>query len=112
MKDYIVVFITASSPGEGREIARALVEQRLCACVNVIDAVRSLYWWEGEVQDEGEVLLVCKSERARFPGIEQLVRKLHSYKVPEVIALPIIEGYGGYLDWISAELSSNHEEIS
>jgi len=101
--DCIVVFITASSRDEGRRIARALVENRLCACVNIVDGVSSLFWWEGEVQEEGEVLLVCKSTKDQFSPIETLVRKLHSYTVPELIALPVVEGFEEYLNWISKE---------
>ncbi|MFQ6103616.1 MAG: divalent-cation tolerance protein CutA [Candidatus Glassbacteria bacterium] len=103
VKGYIVVLVTASSPQEGRRIARALVEERLCACVNVLDNISSTFWWEEQIQEEAEVLLLCKAVREKFSDIEKRVRELHSYTVPEVIALPITEGFDGYLNWISGE---------
>jgi len=103
VKEYVVVLVTASSPEEGSRIAGTLVKERLCACVNVAAGVRSFFWWEGEVQEQGEVLLVCKTTKDRVSAIEETVRKLHSYTVPEVIALPVVKGSADYLDWVSKE---------
>jgi periplasmic divalent cation tolerance protein len=103
VKEFIIVLVTASSLEEGKRIARELVEERLCACVNIIDDVKSFFWWEGQVQEEGEVVLLCKATRDDFDDIESRVRKLHSYTVPEVIALPLVKGFSEYLNWISEE---------
>ena len=110
MNDHIVVLITASSPDEARLIARALVKERLCACVNVVNSVRSYFWWEDEVQDEEEILLVCKSLVDRFSSIEKLVHEHHSYTVPEIIALPVVKGSSEYLDWVSTEIKKTNRE--
>ena len=101
MTEALVVLITAPSSEEGEAIARALVEEKLAACVNVIPSVTSLYRWRGELQREGEVLLVVKSRRGLFDRLAARVRELHSYQVPEIIALPVIVGDEDYLRWLS-----------
>ncbi len=96
----IIVLITASSGDEAVKIAAALVNEHLAACVNIVPEVRSLFFWEGKTQDAREVLLVCKS---RLPLIEKLierVKELHSYTVPEIVALPIVAGSRDYLAWV------------
>jgi len=100
MKDEIVVFITASSPEEASKIARALVEERLSGCVNIIKDIRSIYRWQDEVQDEQEALLIIKTRGGLFERLEKRVRELHSYSVPEVIAIEITEGSAPYLKWL------------
>lgn len=105
MTDKIVVLVTCGSVKEARRIARALVERRLAACVNVVQApVESVYWWKERIESAREFLLVIKSARRRFAALEAEVRRLHSYDVPEIIALPIERGSRGYLKWISASL--------
>ena len=96
----IVVFVTCGSEEEAQKIARRLVEERLAACVNIISAVRSLYRWEGKIWDEKEWMLIIKTQKKRFQDLEKKVKSLHSYAVPEIIALPIVEGSGSYLKWI------------
>lgn len=98
----IVVLVTAGSVESAEAIARALVAERLAACVNVIPGVRSIYRWEGRVTEDSEALLVVKSERARFAELEARVRALHSYEVPEVIALEVADGSAPYLEWLFA----------
>lgn len=100
MTGHIVVFITVSSPEEGERIAKAVVEKRLAACVNIIPGLRSVYRWQGKVCDDKELLLVAKTTETLFDRLEKEVKSLHSYKVPEIIALPIIKGSDGYLSWI------------
>lgn len=98
---YIVVLVTAPNTEEAEKIAEALVEERLAACVNVLPGCRSVYRWEGELQRDDEVLMVIKSHRARFADLERRVTELHSYDVPEVIALDlagISAGYRAFLD--------------
>ena len=96
----IIVLITASSGDEAVKIAATLVNEHLAACVNIVPEVRSLFFWEGKTQEACETLLVCKS---RLPLIEELivrVKELHSYTVPEIIALPIVAGSREYLTWV------------
>ena len=99
--DAIVVLITAASREEADRIARRLVEDRLAACVNVVPQVRSLFVWEGKLSQEDEVLLVVKSRRSRFEQLAAAVKQLHSYSVPEIIALPVVMGSADYLRWVS-----------
>jgi len=96
----IVVFITASSEDEAAKIARALVQERLAACVNIIKGVRSIYSWQGKVEDSAEALMVAKTKKALFKRLEKRVKELHSYTVPEVIAVPVADGSGDYLKWL------------
>jgi len=103
--DVIVVLITAASREEADRIARRLVEDRLAACVNIVPQVRSLFVWEQKLSQEDEVLLVVKSRRARFPQLVAAVTRLHGYSVPEIIALPVVMGSAGYLQWVSEATS-------
>lgn len=98
--DSMVVLVTCSSEEEAVIISKALVEDRLAACVNLISPVRSIYRWEGKIWDEKEWLLVIKTRKERFEEVEAKVKSLHSYSVPEIIALPILEGSASYLNWI------------
>ncbi len=102
MTDKVVVLVTCGSAGEANRIARGLVERRLTACVNVLTArVRSTYRWKGKVESATEYLLVIKSSRKQFRALRAEVERLHSYQVPEVIALPIAEGSPAYLKWLA-----------
>jgi periplasmic divalent cation tolerance protein len=102
MTDKIVVLVTCGSLKEGRRVARALVEARLAACVNVLRTpVESIYRWKGRVDTAKEFLLIVKTSRARFAALETAVKRLHSYDVPEVIALPIEKGSRDYLSWLA-----------
>jgi len=100
MADEIIVLITASRQEEAALIGKTLVNERLAACVNIVSDVRSIFTWEGKVQDDSETLLIVKS---RIPLLDQVtirVKSLHSYTVPEIIALPIIGGSADYLKWL------------
>ena len=101
--DALVVLVTTPTPERAAEIARAVVEERLAACGNVVPGLRSIYRWEGKLQDEGEALLVLKTTRARFEALKERVLALHPYQVPEVIALPVEAGSAPYLAWIAGE---------
>jgi periplasmic divalent cation tolerance protein len=101
--DALVVLVTTPTPERAAEIARALVEERLAACGNVLPAIRSIYRWEGKVQDEAEALLVLKTTRARLEALRERVLALHPYEVPEVLALPVEAGSAPYLAWLAAE---------
>jgi periplasmic divalent cation tolerance protein len=99
MTDYMVVMVTATEK-EAPGLARVLVEERLVACVNLVPGLRSVYWWKGKIEDEPEVLCIMKTRSALFEPLRNRVRELHSYEVPEIIALPILAGNEPYLDWI------------
>jgi periplasmic divalent cation tolerance protein len=101
-----IVFVMAGSEDEAVKIARALVEERLAACVNIVGPVRSIYQWRGAIEDEREYLLVIKSRARLYPGIERRVRELHGYEVPEVVSIPIVQGSKPYLDWLFESTSS------
>ncbi len=100
--DKFVVLVTCNSVKEGRKIGRALVEARLAACVNVLQTpIESIYRWKGSVDTAKEFLLIIKTSRARLKALEAAVKSLHSYDVPEIIALPIEKGSRDYLAWLS-----------
>lgn len=103
MTNVLLILVTAGSEDEAEKIARTLVEERLAACVNIINPIRSIYRWEGKVQDDREWLLVIKTQQGHFAAIEERVKTLHSYQVPEVIALPIVDGSEKYLRWVKDE---------
>ena len=96
----IVVLITAPNEEEGLRIARSLVETRLAACVNLVGGVRSIYSWQGKIEDDREVLMIAKTQQHLFPQLSEKVKELHTYSVPEIVALPIVEGSKSYLDWL------------
>jgi len=103
--DKIVVLVTCGSAKEARRIARSVVEQRLAACGNILEVpVRSIYRWKGRIESAKESLLVIKSSRMRFVALQDAIRKLHSYDVPEIIALPIERGSRDYLAWLAESI--------
>lgn len=101
LPEFVVVFCTAPA-GEAEELAKALVDARLAACVNVAD-VRSCFRWEGTVESEPERLLVAKTQHRLLDPLVERIRELHSYDLPEIIAIPIVGGYAPYLDWVREE---------
>ena len=103
--EFMVILITASSMEEGEKIAGSLVENRMVACVNVVPSVKSFFFWEGKPAQESEILLIAKSRRSLLDKIVEHVKKIHSYKVPEIIALPVIGGSEEYLKWVEASTS-------
>ncbi|HEX4137119.1 MAG TPA: divalent-cation tolerance protein CutA [Bryobacteraceae bacterium] len=106
MTDKIVVLNTCASAEEAERLARSLVEQRLAACVTVIAPVRSFYRWKNEIADSQEWLLLIKTSRPLFPRLRAAIESTHSYEVPEIVALPVIEGSTNYLSWLDSELQS------
>lgn len=99
----VVAFITAPQ-GKGGDIARILVEKRVAACVNVVSGVRSIYWWEGRMESSEEDLLIVKTCEEALGELERVVREVHPYSVPELIAVPVIRGLREYLDWVCKEV--------
>ncbi len=99
----IIVWVTTPSKASAEAIASALVEQKLAACI-AITPIQSLYRWQRKVEQAQEWQLAIKTRQARFPEIEILVRRLHTYEVPEIIALPIVDGSPDYLSWLAAQV--------
>ena len=109
MSEFIVVFVTVGSAKEGEGLARALVEEQLAACVNRIKAIQSIYRWQGHVEQSEEELLIIKTRRDLFDRLKKRVQELHSYSVPEVMALPILDGSESYLRWLGEELTRKNQ---
>jgi periplasmic divalent cation tolerance protein len=101
---YIIVLMTASNKEEAIKIVRILLEEKLVACANMIEAVSSFYWWKGTIEEDKEVLVIMKSHKNLFQKISSRIIKLHSYDVPEILAIPIVDGSSSYLDWMKVYL--------
>jgi len=99
---YCAVLITTKNTEEAERIATQLLNEKLIACANIVPGVTSLFWWEGKVDRSDEILLVLKTKKTLFDKLAKAVKALHSYEVPEIIALPIVRGYNPYLNWIDA----------
>ena len=104
MSGRVVIFITASDKKQAHKITKALIENKLVACVNILGGVESFFWWNKKVDSAKEILLIAKSRNEKLNKIIKLVKSLHSYDCPEIIALPIIAGSKTYLDWIDESL--------
>jgi periplasmic divalent cation tolerance protein len=106
MTDKLVVLVTCRSAKEAERIARSLVETRLAACGNILRSpVRSIYRWKEKIESAREVLLVIKTSRRRFPALRVAIKRLHSYEVPEIIALRITAGSQSYLSWLAESVA-------
>jgi periplasmic divalent cation tolerance protein len=104
MTDKIVVFSACDSEEQAGKIARALVEQRLAACVNIVPGARSVYRWKGEIEDAAEWMLIIKSRRDLMDKLRAMIGNLHTYEVPELVAVPVVDGSESYLAWLDREL--------
>ncbi len=98
-----LVYMTTETAADAERIGRALVGERLAACVNIVDGMRSIYWWEGEVQEAGETILIAKTRTSLVDRLTERVRELHAYDTPCVVSLAIDGGNQAFLDWIDAE---------
>jgi len=109
MTDKIVVLSTCGSVEEAEKLARTMLERRLAACVSVVPKVTSYYHWQGNLETAQEYLLIVKSSRQQFPSLRGALEKAHSYEVPEVIALQVVDGSPDYLSWLAGELGKAGE---
>lgn len=100
----VIIFITAANKKEAEKIACRLILGKLAACVNIIDRVNSLFWWKGKIDKTKETLLIVKSKQSEFKKIIHTVKRIHSYEVPEIIAVPIIAGEKKYLEWLNGSV--------
>jgi periplasmic divalent cation tolerance protein len=105
MTDKIVVLTTCDSEEQALRLARHLIERKVAACVNVIPGARSIYRWKDQIEEAAESVLVIKSRRDLFPALRLEIEKLHSYEIPEIVALPIVDGSVAYLGWLDHELA-------
>jgi periplasmic divalent cation tolerance protein len=103
MKEVLIVLTNCPDDASAERIARTLVENRCAACVNRLAPIASTYRWEGEIEDAEEIPLLIKCTRERYPAVEQTIRELHPYTVPEIVALPVVAGFGPYLRWVDDE---------
>lgn len=101
---YIVVLVTCANKKEAKKIATVLLEKKLAACVNIIDKINSFFWWEGKIDKAKEMLLLIKSKKKLFQKLVKTIKTLHSYAVPEILALPILSGEKKYLEWLNSSL--------
>ena len=97
------IYITASSVDEARSIGKELVSSRVAACANIIDNINSIYWWDGEIQDDKEAILILKTRDSLVPELIEKVKSIHSYDCPCIVSLPILEGNKPFLDWVYNE---------
>jgi len=102
-----MVYMTAGSRDEARNIGRSLVDARLAACVNIIDRMKSIFRWEGAIEEAEEVVLIAKTTLTRLPALIEHVRVNHSYECPCIVSLPVENGHQPFLDWIAAEVESS-----
>src|ERR1035438_9723045 len=109
MTDKIVVLTTCAAAADAERMARALVEGRLAACVNVVPGVRSFYHWKGATQSGEEFLLIVKTSRDLFGALRAEIEKIHPYEMPELLALPVVAGAENYLSWLQSNLRGARE---
>jgi periplasmic divalent cation tolerance protein len=100
MSKYIVVLVTCPTKEEGERIAESIVLEKLAACVNIVPQVSSIYFWEDKLESSQEALLVIKTKSSLYSDLERRIKEMHSYKVPEIVAIPIQQGYKDYLKWV------------
>jgi periplasmic divalent cation tolerance protein len=107
MTDKRIVLSTAGSEDEARKIAKHLVEQKLAACVNIVPKIESVYRWQGKVESNREYLLLIKTSSEKFPEVRDAIRELHSYELPECIALAVEQGASAYLHWLEDSVKTD-----
>jgi len=110
MSHYVVVMTTASTKREATKIVQCLLEERLIACANIIGPISSLFWWKDKIDEATEFLVLMKSSKKLFDKLLERVKAVHSYEVPEILALPILKGSRSYLGWLQANLQSRSDD--
>jgi periplasmic divalent cation tolerance protein len=102
--EHILVIVTAANKTEAEKIAYGLLNERLIACANIIGPVHSLFWWQGKIESAEEHIILMKTRKNLFQKLSEKVKTLHSYEVPEIIAIPIVEGFKPYMEWLEKSL--------
>jgi periplasmic divalent cation tolerance protein len=108
--DILIVMVTAANSDEAARISEAVVNAHLAACATVVPAVTSVYWWEGKLTKDQESLVVMKTARSRYSQLENAIRQVHSYKVPEILAVQVAEGSLEYMRWVLKETAEGGRE--
>lgn len=103
MTDAIFVYVSCKDIRQARKIAGHCVTERLAACANIFPSMESVYWWDGQVNNEAETVLILKTVQGRYKDVEKAVKSIHSYECPCIVSLPVAEGYAPYLNWIMQE---------
>ena len=103
---YLIVLMTTSNKEEAKKIIHALLEEKIIACANIIEPVSSFFWWQGKIHSETEVLTILKTHERLFEKLQKKITELHSYAVPEILALPILAGSQSYLEWLKTSFES------
>ena len=106
----VVIFITADMEEEARQIAELLLQRKKAACVNIMPGLHSFFWWAGKIDSAEETLLIVKTKASLIKDVIRLVKEIHSYEVPEIIALPIVDGNPDYLNWINEVVSEEYDD--
>ncbi|MEM3627636.1 MAG: divalent-cation tolerance protein CutA [Candidatus Bathyarchaeia archaeon] len=104
---HIVVLVTAANREETEKIARCLLDEKLISCANILGPVHSLFWWMGKIEKAEEYVLLMKTRADMFKRLSERVKAMHSYEVPEIVALPIVEGFKPYMEWLNNSLRSS-----
>ncbi len=100
LRGYVIILTTVSSREDAERIARTIVSEKLAACVSIVDGVSSVYWWEGRVEEEKELLLIIKTSIDKLLELTRRLREIHPYRVPEILVLPVAAGLPDYLTWV------------
>lgn len=107
-ESFIIIYCTCPDSNAAEILAKKLLEEKLIACANLLSGLESHYWWEGKIQKDREVLLILKTRQSLFKAIEIMIQQNHPYQVPEIIALPILQGNVSYLSWIQDSVKGAH----
>lgn len=110
MAEFLQVVTTTDTKALAETIGRALVERRLAACVQIVGRIESIYRWEGRIESAEEWQCWIKTTRDRFPAVEQAIRELHTYTVPEILAIPVVAGAADYLKWLAEQVADTQNE--
>jgi periplasmic divalent cation tolerance protein len=100
----IFAYITAKNKSEAKKIGKALLQERLAACVNIFDNMSSMYWWEGKIEEASETVLIAKTTKELFPKLSEKVKLIHSYSVPCILQIPVTDGNSEYINWLKENL--------
>lgn len=104
MTEYIQVVTTTDTKENARQIARRVVEKNLAACAQIIGPISSIFWWKNNINEEEEWLIIIKSRKDIYEDLEQAIRKVHKYEIPEILAMPVVAGAKSYLEWLDGEV--------
>lgn len=110
MNEYIQVFTTTENKDDAKKITRDLVEKRLVACAQVFGPIMSTYRWKGKIEEEEEWLCILKSRYENYEKLEESIKSIHPYEEPEILALPVVKGSRGYLEWMDRQMKADPED--